>query len=30
MTEHNIRNVDFLSPSEGADNVLPGDQKAKA
>ena len=30
MTEHNICNVDFLSLWEGADIVLPGDQKAKA
>ena len=29
MTEHNVRNFDFLSPWEGTDYVLPGDEKAK-
>lgn len=30
MTDHsNARNFDFLSPWEGTDYVLPGDEKAK-
>ena len=27
MTEHNVRNFEFLSPWEGTDYVLPGDEK---